>query len=329
VNALILAPFAKPALDRLGSRMGIIYRSWTETQTLLEPEQFLEFINKDDVQIIVLEADFIFEEVFEGTDSLRFVGVCRGTVNNVDLDSATQHRVLVVNAPARNSIAVAELTLGLALSLARRIPQAHKIVRSGQWEDPIEPYTSLRGIELYGKTAGLVGFGSIGKEVAQRFKVFGMPILAYDPHIAPIIMLQAGVKPVDLNTLVQESDFISIHCSAGEQTRGIIGPEEINRMKSTAYVINTASWDVIEEKALLESLSNHSIAGAAFDIFASHPLSLQSPLLKMENVILTPHIGGATDNTITRYSGMITEDIFRFLEGQRPLNLLNSEVWRA
>jgi phosphoglycerate dehydrogenase-like enzyme len=307
--------------------MGIIYRSWIETKELLEPEQFLKYIREDDVQVIVIEADFIFEEVFEGTNKLRFIGVCRGAVNSVDLDSATRHNVLVVNTPARNSIAVAEHTVGLALSLARHIPQAHNMVSSAGWEDPVGPYTSLRGVELYGKTAGIIGYGAIGREAAIRLQAFGMSILGYDPNVGALKMLQAGVKPVDLDTLLERSDLISIHCTGGKATRGMIGAEQIRLIKPTAYLINTASWEVIDEQPLLEALGDHRFAGAAFDIFATHPVSQSSPLLKMDNVILTPHIGGATDNTIIRYSSMITRDIFRFLEGQKPINLLNPEAW--
>ncbi|MBN1189265.1 MAG: hypothetical protein JXA46_05880 [Dehalococcoidales bacterium] len=329
MKALILAPFDKQSLEHLRSRMEIIYRNWTETKTLLEPEQFLEYVNVQDVQIVVMEADFIFEEVLEETEKLRLIGVCRGTVNNVDLDTATRRGVLVVNTPGRNSTAVAELTVGLALSLARRIPTAHQTVSSGCWEDPVGPYISLRGVELCGKTAGIIGFGSIGREVARRLRAFDMAVLAFDPYVDRAEMAEAGVQPVDLDTLLKESDLITLHCTAGESSRGLIGPERIGLIKPSALLINTAAWEAIEQKALLSALEDRRIAGAAFDIFDTHPLSRHSPLLEMDNVILTPHIGGATDNTIVRYSGMITADIMRFLEGTRPVNLLNPEAWRG
>jgi D-3-phosphoglycerate dehydrogenase len=329
LKALILAPFEESALARLGSRLGLICRSWTDTQALLEPADFLSYFNTQDVQIAVIEADFIFEEVFEATENLRFIGVCRSAVNNVDLESATQHGVVVVNTPARNSAAVAELTLGLALSLARKIPRADALVKSGGWRDPAGPYVSLRGSELGGKTAGLIGFGAIGREVARRFQAFGMNVLAFDPYVDESILRQHGVQPADLNTLLTNSDILSLHCSAGPETHGLVGPAELQKLKPSAYLINTASWEAIDEKALLEALANHRLAGAAFDIFCTHPLPSQSPLLSLDNVILTPHLGGATAETIARYSRMIADDILRFLDGQRPLNLLNPEVWRS
>jgi D-3-phosphoglycerate dehydrogenase len=329
MKALILAPYDTTELHKLESRMEVIQRSWIDTQVLLEPEQFLDYINKQGVEIIVIEADFIFEDVFEGTDKLRFIGVCRGTVNNVDLDSATSHGVLVVNTPGRNSVAVAELTIGLMLALSRRIMEADKLVRSGNWTDPVGPYTSLRGSELSGKTAGIIGLGAIGREVAKRLQAFGLQVLAYDPFVDASLAEQAGVSLVGLEVLLKTSDIVTLHCTASEETQDLLGADQLALLKPTAYLINTASWESIEEKALLKILTERRIAGAAFDVFSSHPVSQQSPLLKLDNVILTPHIGGATGNTITRYSQMITGDILRFLDGRKPLNLINPEAWRG
>jgi D-3-phosphoglycerate dehydrogenase / 2-oxoglutarate reductase len=327
MQALILAPFDQDVLNKLGSLMGVIYRSWAESGSLLEPEQFLDYIHKDDVQIIVMEADFIFEEVLSETDKLKLIGVCRGSVNNVDLDMATRQGVLVINTPGRNSSAVAELTVGLALSLARHIPQADNLVKTGGWTDPVGPYIHLRGTELGGKIAGIVGFGAIGLEVARRLRAFDMEVMVYDPFVTASRIQAAGAKPAELDCLLAQADVVSFHCTAGEATQGLIDAKRVGLLKPTAYLINTASWEVIDEPALIEALANHRICGAAFDIFSSHPLHTQSPLLKLDNIILTPHIGGSTDTTITRYSRMIYQDIARFLDGQRPINLINPEAW--
>lgn len=327
MKALILAPFHRKALERLRNKIEVIYESWMDTRRLLSPEELAERIQSHDLPIVVVEADFLFDEVFEAS-KLRFIGVCRGTVNNVDIEAATAHGVLVVNTPARNAVSVAELTVGLMLSLARHIPQAHSMVQSGKWLDPVGPYISLRGVELAGKAAGIVGFGAIGSEVARRLRAFDMEILAYDPKVEPEKVTKAGARPVDLNKLMKESDFITIHCPPSPETSGLIGADEIGLMRSTAYLINTAGWEVVEEKALLRALEQRRIAGAAFDTFQTHPISAQSPFLKLDNVILTPHIGGATDGTVVRYSEMMAADIERFLEGRRPRNLVNAEVWR-
>jgi len=328
VKALILAPFNPSALQRLRKGVEIICESWMDTRRLLSPEELVERIQSGDLQIVVVEADFIFDEVFESTDKLRLVGVCRNSVNNVDIEAATRHGVLVVNTPARNAVSVAELTFGLMLSLARHIPTAHSLVQSGKWLDPVGPYITLRGIELAGKVAGIVGFGAIGSEIAKRLRAFDMVVLVYDPYVNPEKVAEIGARQADLNGLMKESDFVTIHCSVSPETTDLIGVEEIGLMKPSAYLINTAGWEVVDEKALLDALEQRRIAGAAFDTFETHPVSTQSPFLKPDNVVLTPHIGGATDGTVRRYSQMMVEDIERFIDGKRPKNLVNPEAWK-
>jgi len=329
VRALVLAPFHPQALEKLQSLVAVTYESWMDTRRLLSPEELVARIEGEGLQIVVVEADFIFEEVFQNTEKLRFVGVCRNAVNNVDVAAATEHGVLVVNTPARNAIAVAELTIGLMLALARRLPAAHSLVKEGRWLDPVAPYISWRGTELAGKVAGIVGFGAIGAEVAKRLRAFDMEILVYDPYVASAKVAKAGARPVALPALMRAADFVTIHCPLTPETTGLIGAEEIALMKPTAYLINTASWEVVEEKALYQALIQGGIAGAAFDTFETHPVSPQSPFLKLDNVVLTPHLGGATDGTVARYSWMMVEDIERFLKGKRPKNLVNPEAWQG
>ncbi len=328
MKALILAPFAPQALERLGARMEVIYESWMDTRQLISPEQLVWRIENDDLSVIVIEADFVFEEMLENARRLRFVGVCRNSVDHVDVEAATRHGVLVVNTPARNAVSVAELTVGLMLSLARHIPSTHSMVRAGKWLDPVEPYICLRGVELAGKVAGIVGLGAIGSEVAKRLHAFDMAVLVYDPYVNAEKIAKVGARQVDLNGLMKESDFVTIHCSVLPETTGLIGVEEISLMKPTAYLINTAGWEVVDEKPLLGALEQRRIAGAAFDTFETHPVLPQSPFLKLDNVVLTPHIGGATDGTVKRYSQMMVEDIERFIAGKRPKNLVNPEVWK-
>ena len=329
MKALILAPFDPPILQRLKQRLEVFQESWTDTRRLISPEELVERIEKYDLRIVVIEADFIFEDVFEGTDKLRLIGVCRGSVTNVDVEAATRHNILVVNTPARNAVSVAELTIGLMLSLARRIPAAHSMVVSREWIDPVGPYISLRGIELSGKVAGIIGLGAIGSEVARRLCAFGMTVLGYDPYADSSRLAQLGVKQVSLDELMAGSDFITIHSTVSSETTGLIDKHMIGLMKPGAYLVNTAGWGIVDEDALLQALTGKCIAGAAFDTFETHPVSTISPLLKLDNVILTPHIGGATDGTVRRYSQMIAEDIERFITGKRPVNLVNPEAWQA
>ncbi len=329
MKALILSPFHPKFLERLRGKIEVIHESWMDTGRLLSPEEMIERIQSQDLQILLIEADFVFDEVFESADKLRFVGICRGAINHVDIDAATEHGVLVVNTPARNAISVAELTIGLMLSLARHIPTAHSMIQSRKWLDPVDPYISLRGVELAGKVAGIVGLGAVGFEVARRLRAFDMAVVVYDPYVNPEKIAKAGAKQADLRELMEKSDFVTIHCSASTETAGLVGPDMIDLMKPTAYLVNTAGWEIVDERSLLDALKQRRIAGAAFDIYQTHPVPLQSPLLELNNVVLTPHIGGATDGTVERYSRIMTEEIERFVDGKRPQNLVNPQVWRG
>lgn len=327
-RALILAPFWPPALDRLRRRLEVDYQSWMDSRRLLSPEDLVTRIVDGGIGILVVEADYVFSEVFEQAPVLKFVGVCRGTVTNVDVEAATRCGVLVVNTPARNAIAVAELTIGLILSLARQIPAAHSLVRSGGWQDPVEAYFSLRGQELAGNTAGIIGLGAIGYEVARRLRAFDMSILACDPYASPERISSLGGQMVGLERLMAASDIISLHCPPLPETEGIINSERLALMKSTAFLVNTSAASLVDETALVQALRERRIAGAAVDVFPSHPVTPGHHLLGLDNVVLTPHIGGATEGTVRRHSLMMAEDIERFLQGQRPHNLVNPAAWR-
>lgn len=327
MKALILAPFYSSSLERLGRSLEVTYESWMDTRKLLSPEEFIDRIQGRDIAIVVIEADFVPREVFEQATKLKLLGACRGDAFQVDMEAATEYGVLVVNTPARNAVAVAELTLGLMLALVRNIPAAHNMVRSGGWVDPTAAYFSLRGTELTGKTIGIVGIGAIGRQVARRVSAFETSILAYDPYVDPDRIKEMGAEPLELDELMARSDFVTLHCPASTETMGLINSHRIALMKPTAYLVNTASTLVIDGDAIVQALRERRIAGAAFDVYETWPVRPDSPLLGLDNVVLTPHIGGATDETVVRHSQMIADDIERFLRGERPKNLLNPQVW--
>lgn len=327
MKALILAPFWPTVLERLRKSLDVIYESWLETRSLLSSEEFIDRIQGQDIEIVVIEADFLSREVFQKARKLKLVGACRGDVTHVDMAAATEHDVLVINTPARNATAVAELTVGLTLALVRNIPAAHQMVSSGGWVDPMAPYLSLRGTEVARKTIGIVGFGAIGQRVARRLSAFETSILVYDPHVAPERIKKLGAQPLELDALMQQSDLVTLHCSSAPETTGLISAQRIALMKPTAYLVNTASAYVVDNQALAQALKERRIAGAAFDVYQTWPVKPEDPLLKLDNVILTPHIGGATEETVVRHSQMIADDIERFLAGQRPQNMLNPQVW--
>jgi D-3-phosphoglycerate dehydrogenase len=327
MKALVRAPFWPPALERLRKKLDVIYESWMDENKLLSTEEFIERIQGDDIGVVVVEADFISREIFEKATKLKFLGVCRADLAFVDIKAATERGIPVVNTPARNAAGVAELTVGLMLSLLRNIPQAHQMIISGSWVDPTAAYHSMRGTELGGKTVGIVGFGAIGRRVAKIVSAFDSSVLAYDPFLDPNIIKKAGARPVELDELMKESDIITLHASTTPEAMGLISAQRIALMKRTAYLINAANYFLLDNEAIIQALKEKRIAGAAFDVFETWPVRSDSPLLKMDNVVLTPHIGGATAETVVRYSTMIVDDVERFLKGERPVNLLNPQVW--
>ena len=234
--------------------MEVTYRPWTESRTLYDPEELAEVINESGVDAVVVEADFVLEETFEGAPGLKFVGICRNATTQIDVDAATEAEVVVVSAPGRNTRAVAEMVVGLMFTLARGIVGAHGYVAGGRWEDPVSPYIDLRGVELSGKTLGLVGLGKIGSEVARMAGALGMRVVACDPYILVEQAAESGARLVELDELLRVSDFVSLHLPAGADVPTVIDGRALGLMKSTAYLINTSTPQAVDQTALLEAL---------------------------------------------------------------------------
>ena len=211
------------------------------------------------------------------------------------------------------------------LALARKIPAAHNYVRTSQWQNPAEPYISMRGIELAGRTLGVIGLGAIGQRLARLGSALGMSVVGHDPYVreAP-----PGVSLLDLDEVMARSDFISVHVPLTAETDALLDGRRLALMKPDAYLISASDASVLDQTAVVEALRGRRIAGAAFDVFDTHPISPGSPLLALDNVVLTPHLGGATAETIERHSHMMAGDILRFLDGQRPEYLVNPEAWQ-
>ena len=332
MNSLVLAPFSDGGLAALREIGNVAYEPWTQTQRLFDPEELGERLAAEGVGALIVEADFLLEELFEGAPLLRFAAVCRASLNQVDLDAATEHGVVVVHTPGRNAQAVAELVLALMLALARRVPAASAYAASGEWEDPTEAYTRFQGRELAGATLGLVGYGAIGRRVASLAHGVGMRILAYDPYLAPNAPGLRRVVLVDLEMLLREADFVSVHAPDSASTAGLIDAAALRLMRPGAYLVNVASPSVVDTAALAAAIEGGALAGAALDVHEAHPIPPNVPMLALarrmpERVLLTPHVGGATAETIERHSAMVVEDLRRFLAGRRPRHLANPGVW--
>jgi len=254
--------------------------------------------------LIVRSRTKVTREVLETATRLKVVGRAGVGVDNVDVDVATRRGVVVLNSPGGNVISAAEHTFALMLALVRHIAQADASLRRGEWERK-----RFRGVELHGKTLGLVGAGRIGSEVAKRARAFGMRVVAYDPYLSPERPDWLGFELVTLPDLLGQADVISIHVPLTDETRGLIGQPELALMKPTAYLVNAARGGVVDETALAAALRSGRLAGAALDVFDEEPVAPDNPLLALDNVVVVPHLGAATREAQTGVGVEICEAV--------------------
>lgn len=241
---------------------------------------------------------------------LKVIGRAGVGVDNIDLAAAEEYGVTVVNAPASTTTAVAEHTLGLMISLARQIPRANQSLHQGEWLK-----ASLTGSELHGKTIGIVGLGRVGSAVAQRAHAFGMQVLACDPFLPRRLQDESNVTLIELEPLLRNSDFVSLHVPLEPNTRHLISAHELALMKPTAYLINTARGDVLDEGALLSALDAGHLAGAALDVFSREPPGA-TPIAEHPGIICTPHLGAQTKEAQLRAAQDVFEEVIAALDGE-------------
>ncbi|QHN04641.1 phosphoglycerate dehydrogenase [Granulicella sp. WH15] len=239
--------------------------------------------------LIVRSAVQVDAKLLESAPKLRVIGRAGVGVDNIDTAAATHSGIVVMNTPGANAVAVAELTLGLMISMGRSIPRANSTTHAGKWDKK-----SLQGSELRGKTLGIVGLGRIGLEVARRAKAFGMELIGYDPFIAPVIARENDVTLVSIDTIFNESDYLTLHVGLTPQTEGLINAQSIAIMKPGIRIVNCARGELIVDEALVEGLKSGKVGGAALDVFRQEPLK-ESPYFGLDNVLLSPHIAGSTD----------------------------------
>jgi len=268
---------------------------------------------------------------------MKFIGVAKGTPVTVDNEALRAAGIRLTYTPGRNAVAVAEFCIGLMIAATRQLAQsAAGLLMGNRVGEPVDdiydvpdkknvvwgplnetPYADYGiGFELYGKKLGLAGFGAIGREVAQRAQAFGMEILAYDPYLPAEIIEKTGARACDLDTMLSESDIVSIHLPVAESTKGIVNRDWFNRMKPTAYLINTARAAVIDQKDFMEALETKQIAGAGLDVYWIEPIPANHPLLKMKNVTCTPHMAGLTTDVDTWSGRKMAQNVIAYLEGR-------------
>ena len=267
--------------------------------------------------IMVRSATKITRRVLEAAGQLQIVGRAGVGVDNIDVGAATERGVIVVNSPAGNTVAVAELTLGMMISLVRKLIPAHNSVVAGQWQR-----SKFLGTELYGKTLGIVGVGKIGVEVARRAQAFGMTLIGYDPFLSSARAQQLGIEPVTLEEVWKRADFITLHTPLTPETRHMVGPKVLATMKPNAIVLNCARGGIIDETALHHALKNGEIGGAGLDVYETEPPH-DSPLLELEGVLLTPHLGASTEEAQVEVALDVARQIVDVLAGRPPQSAVN------
>jgi D-3-phosphoglycerate dehydrogenase len=286
----------------------------------LSPEELLEKIGSYD-GLIIRSATKVTAEVIERAQNLKAIGRAGIGVDNIDIEAATKRGILVANAPESNTIAAGEHTLGLMLAAARHIPAADTTLRAGEWKR-----SAFKGVEVAGKTLGLVGLGHVGSIVARGAVGMRMNVLAYDPYVSEDRMRAMNVTRAEsVDEVLEASDFISLHVPRTPETMGMINEDALERMKPSAYLINVARGGIVDETDLYNALKEGRIAGAAIDVFREEPTT-NSPLFALPNVVVTPHLGASTVEAQDRAGVIAAEQVASALRGEVPMNAINAPV---
>lgn len=316
-NVFVTRKLPGDGLDKLHSLCNVTV--YPEDRNITKAE-LLEVVETQDALITML-SDPIDSEVINKGKKLQVIANYAVGFNNIDLKTATAHGISVVNTPDVLTNASADLAWALLMSAARRVIEGDQMTRAGEftgWAPEM-----LLGVEVYGKTLGLIGAGRIGQAVAKRASGFDMKVLYHNRNRLPVEVEQEyNLEYVKLDTLLKESDFVSLHCPLTPETKYLIDERELNLMKPTAVLVNTARGPVINEVALINALKNKTIYGAGLDVFEDEP-TLKPGLVELPNVVLTPHIASAAVETRSKMVDMVVADVLAVLQGNRPQNLVN------
>jgi glyoxylate reductase len=311
----------QPGIDMLRGRYEV---EINDDDTALSADDLQERARTSDA-LVTLLTDRIDRSVLEaGKGSLKIVANVAVGYDNIDVPAATSAGIIVSNTPGVLTETTADFAFALLMSAARRIPEAESFLRAGKYHG--WGIMMMLGQEVHHATLGLVGFGRIGQAMANRARGFDMRVLYFDPVVdADREAAELGAQKVDLDTVLRESDFVSLHTPLIEETRHLIGPDQLRRMKSTAVLVNTSRGPVVDEAALADALRKGEIAAAGLDVFENEP-SVHPDLLELSNVVVTPHIASASVATRTRMATMAAENVIAALSGERPPTIVNPEV---
>jgi D-3-phosphoglycerate dehydrogenase / 2-oxoglutarate reductase len=324
-KALITAEIDPLTVNQLEERgYTVTLAGWGQSHIVLSEQELIALM--PGTHLLVVEVEKVPASVIEASSELEVIHVCRSAPSTVDLTRANERGIAVLSTPGRNADSVADFTMAVLLNVARGISRSERHLRNHGWMVEGEiPYFHFRGPELAGKTLGMIGCGAIGRALLQRLSGFNLNVLIYDPYLSVDVAVALGQLAM-LEEVLQQSDFLSIHCAVTPQTTGMIAEKEFALMKPSAFLINTARAVVTDEDALYQALKDGKIGGAALDVFWDEPLPSGSRWLELENVLLTPHLGGASDDVRIHHGQMLIDDLGELAEGRIPHRLANPEI---
>jgi len=311
MKVLVSDPLSEEAVKRLREHAEV------DVKTGLKPEELIPIIGDYDA-LAVRSQTQVTAEVIKAGQKLQIIGRAGVGIDNIDVEAATQQGIIVVNAPTGNTVSAAEHAIALMFALARNIPRANTSLKSGEWRR-----SEFMGTEIRGKTLGLIGLGNVGSEVARRVRGMEMRLIGNDPFVSDEYAKKLQVELVPMEQLLKESDFISLHLPLTPQTKGLIGAKELELIKPTARIINTARGALIDEEVLANAVKEKKIAGAAVDVFPKEPAT-ESPLFGVDNIIVTPHLGASTSEAQVLASTDIAEQIIDVAQGKLPRYAVNA-----
>lgn len=285
----------------------------------MDEKELIELIGNADAVVCTARGRFT-RNVIASAKNLKIIAKCGSVPNNIDVDAATEYGVAVTYTPGANKISVAEHALTLMMALLKLMPRSIEIQKNGGWKSG-----SLQASELTGKTVGIIGLGAAGSSLAEMLKPFNVDLLCFDPYTNPEKIKQAGGKAVDMDTLLEQSDIISLHCQLCDETCGFIDREKLKKMKKSAYLVNTARGALVEETALVEAVREKWIAGAGIDVYSVEPTAKDNPLFTFDNVLCTPHLAGWTKECLARETQGTSDSVIQLLKGHAPDSLLNPD----
>lgn len=274
-----------------------------------------EFVRlAEDADILAVHLTPVNKKVIDSAKKLKLVAVMRGGVDSVNVNLLNKKGIIVTNAPWRSAFAVADFTVGMMISEVKNIAKSHHLLMEGKWEK--EYPNDINYIDMRNRTIGLIGFGYIGQRVQQNLSGFGSKVIVHDPFMDDERVKQLGGNPVSLDELLSTSDIISLHLRYSEKTKNFIGRKEFAKMNEKATLINTARAGLVDQEAMIEALENKKILGAAVDVYHEEPLPKDNPYTKLDNITLTPHIAGVSNDTIANAVEIISEDLNRYFKNE-------------